>query len=134
MGEPWCTLRVYDDTPPGRIPATIPAFFGDLGLHPGPGLGRARSPLYLPAILARRFVRITDVRAEKLGDITAHEAYMEGIDPATPPNLAVIAYWGWWDEIHGGNVGCLRHVVEPVWRIAFEKISRHLAGRETGEW
>jgi len=41
--------------------------------------GRWRSPLHLPENLARTFVRIMDVKVERLNDITYEDAMQEGV-------------------------------------------------------
>jgi hypothetical protein len=45
---------------------------------------RWRSPLHLPRKLARITLRITEVRAERLQDITEEDARLEGMDWAAP--------------------------------------------------
>ncbi|MCJ7828310.1 MAG: hypothetical protein MUP81_01030, partial [Dehalococcoidia bacterium] len=47
---------------------------------PGPK-GFWRSPMFLKAINARYFIKITGVRAERVQDITEEDAKAEGIDP-----------------------------------------------------
>ena len=43
-------------------------------------IGAARSPLFMPAWAARTFLKITDVRAERLQEITEDDALAEGIE------------------------------------------------------
>lgn len=50
----------------------IGKWFNKSGWHP---------PLFMPKEAARIFLRVTDVKAERLQDITAHGAFAEGVAP-----------------------------------------------------
>ena len=89
---------------------------------------RKRSPMFLPEKYARAFVQITDVRPERLQEITEDDAIKEGF--RTSPGIS-----------SGGSVGlmsamaCFREAwnkINPktpwesnpwVWRIEFKKVN-----------
>jgi len=84
--EPWCAGRGWDDDSPREIVKsnTIDLLGGDIhyldeGPRPNEYFGRTRSPLHLPAALARDFVKILHVRAERLHDISDADCMAEGI-------------------------------------------------------
>ncbi|MDD5338448.1 MAG: hypothetical protein PHG35_03430 [Dehalococcoidales bacterium] len=64
---------------------------------------KTRSPLFLPALFARHFIQITDVRSERLQDITDEEAQREGVfsDPVKWGDCChVDAFMRIWDIIN----------------------------------
>jgi hypothetical protein len=65
--------------------------------------GKWQSPLFLPEIFARYFIKITDVRPERLQDITEEDAIAEGIIRSTERYLRPTArqqYAQLWDSIN----------------------------------
>jgi len=80
--EAWRTEAVYDRTPPCDIGDSA---LIEYRLLPNEILsqimGRWRSPLHLPRWAARYFIKILDVRAERLQEITEEDAKAEGILP-----------------------------------------------------
>lgn len=84
------------------------------------GWGRWVSPLFMPAKYARDFIQITDVRAERLQEITEGDALAEGV--TRPPNYSLtphyIEWYKWlWDSI---NKKCTCDKNPFVWRIEFQ--------------
>lgn len=93
-----------------------------------------RSPRFMPRWAARLFVRITDVRAQRLQDISEADAIAEGCSPsgwfptyADPDNVtgaeiapAVEAYAALWDSINAKRSPWARN--PWVWAITFERI------------
>ncbi len=80
--EAWETEKQYDDLPPRLIPKTariwhIPRTIlrGLQNLTP---VGKWRSPLFMPAWAARRFVKILSNDPQRLQDITEEDATAEG--------------------------------------------------------
>jgi hypothetical protein len=77
--EVWSTEKKYDDLKPSDIPKTAHIWFDDDAPHPVRFIpGRWRSPLFMPAWTARYFIKIKDVRPERLQEITEEEARLEG--------------------------------------------------------
>lgn len=63
------------------------------------------SPMFLKEIFARYFILITDVRPERLQEITEEDAIAEGCDyvtgtPDTPTFTHINSYRGLWDSIN----------------------------------
>lgn len=80
--EAWCIDKMFDHLKPIQIPDhdNVRRYFrNDPLLRYGYG-GRWRSPLFMPAWAARYFLRITDVRAERLQSITEEDAIAEGVN------------------------------------------------------
>ena len=77
--EAWAVDKRYDNLPPSKIPRT-PIYFKDHEIAEDiePTLGRWRSPLHLPSWYARYFITITDVRAERLQEISLADIFAEG--------------------------------------------------------
>ncbi len=80
------------------------------------------SPLFMPAWAARDFIKITDVRAERLQEITNKDAEAEGVDSYSADN--------WQTEEFRGNYAELWDSINPdytwesnpwVFRYQFEK-------------
>lgn len=81
-----------DDYSPCKITGpTVPRFQNEEFLMKHWQDGRKRSPLHLPARLARYFIRILECREEHIQDISEEDAVKEGIDihilPGTKKNV-----------------------------------------------
>lgn len=64
-----------------------------------------RSSIFMPAAAARTFLKVTDIRLERLQDITANDAVAEGIKFL---NMDVKKYgWRYKDYSPGGTSACL---------------------------
>jgi len=76
--EAWATYQANDDWTIPQIPDKATIFYkldDPDGFSP---IGKWRSPMFLKAIHARYFIRIKDVRAERLNEITEEDAIKEG--------------------------------------------------------
>jgi len=93
--EAWAVIKLHDSLKPSEIPAygRLPRWYKlddpsprDTQCNPWPegNMGKWRSPLFMPAWVARDFIKITDVRAERLQEITEEDAIKEGIPPFAP--------------------------------------------------
>ncbi len=96
--------------------------------------GRWRSPLFMPEWAARTFIKITDVRPERLQEITQDDAFAEGVTRHLASTLGLSVseseeefnltqarrtYEALWDSINPKfpwNMNCW------VWRYCFEKV------------
>jgi len=107
----------------------------DGGESPGPK-GFWRSPLFLKAVNARTFLKIKDVRAERLQEITEDDCLLEGIERHTDSGNNIFwfevagdyhgdtqaaypleSYAKLWDSINGEGDYALN---KWVWRYEFE--------------
>jgi len=80
--EAWATEKRYNHIRPSEIPDIAKIFYVSDGVGEWPidlSIGRLRSALHLPGEFARYFIKITDVRAERLQEITEEDALKEGI-------------------------------------------------------
>lgn len=128
--EPWAVEKIYDKYPPRNLPSNIEVWFNDeLG---GNFLGRWRSPLFMPAWAARYHIKITDIRVERLEEITVEDCQAEGVvymplpkvgwmefGYTKPYNYTIEHFAYYWSLINkdypwGSNPW--------IWRIQFEKV------------
>lgn len=87
------------------------------------GDGPWRSPLFMPKWAARIWLRITDVRVERVQDISKEDTYAEGV--IYPPRAWSIANFAeLWDAINGKRPGCSWQSNPWVFAISFERIDR----------
>ena len=84
--EVWANIESNDYLTPSEIVESSAIFYkvgggkgGDDGDELNMERGKWRSPLFMPEWAARYFIVITDVRAERLQEITPHDCIMEGI-------------------------------------------------------
>ena len=71
-----------------------------------------RSARFMPGWAERSRIRITEIREERLGDITEADAIAEGFTD----RAAFLAYFG---TLHKGPIDLTR----PVWAISFEVVT-----------
>lgn len=101
-----------------------------------PSMFRWRPSIHMPREAARIFLLVTNVRVERLQDITEDEAVKEGAKAYGPNNCsgtsARIAFAEIWDKTTTEH----EWRTNPwVWVVAFEKISKEEAERlEGSEW
>jgi hypothetical protein len=63
-----------------------------------------RPSIFMPRWASRITLKITDVRVERLHDITANDARAEGIGPVHSGLMALRAYRAIWEEINGRRI------------------------------
>lgn len=103
------------------------ADFSDEDLEKLKNIMRWGSPKCMPRRAARIFLRVTDVRVERLQDITNEQAIKEGfIDFDTEP--AVVGFVETWDEMvkKSDLAECGWNANPWVWVIEFEKVEVEL--------
>ena len=135
--EPWQAAAKYDK-PSGS--SHIPddgeiAYLSDNGGTRHEFGGRRRIARFMPARFARTFLRVTEVRCERLGDISHSDAVYEGVDSMVHDDErvfydylskghdmdidAIESFFSLWDSINGKD----SHLQNPwVWVISFERV------------
>ena len=100
---------------------------------------RWRPSIHMPKEAARIFLRVTDIRVERLQDITYEGCKAEGFDGAFftddtegLPAIAIRRFSRLWDStIKKKNIGLFDWEANPwVWVIEFERISQKEAMSE----
>jgi protein gp37 len=71
---------------------------------------------------ARITLEITDVRIERVQDISAEDARSEGIPALSPAPTAEGAYAILWDSINGKRPGCSWAANPWVWCVSFRRL------------
>lgn len=94
------------------------------------GAWRWRSPIHMPRWASRLTLEITDVRVERLQDISEEDAIAEGAlewargacAPGNPTGFTAVGYfWLLWEPIHGPS----SWDANPwVWVIEFKKLEQ----------
>lgn len=83
---------------------------------------RWRSPIFMPREAARLFLKVTNVRVERLQDITAHDAIREGMESVIPFDT-VDVFKELWDNLNAKR-GYGWETNPWVWVIEFERINK----------
>lgn len=90
------------------------------------GKPRWRSPIHMPRWAARTFLEITEIRCQRLKDISYEDALAEGFDPvqSSDPVFSevgtVLNFLDRWDQLNAGRKGLLAVKHNPVvWAITF---------------
>jgi hypothetical protein len=130
--ERWASAQVLDHLRPSQLPTGFDIEFAAGGGATLFERGRWRSPLFLPKVAARTWVRVTKVRCERVGDISAEDAEAEGIQPYTDDGITTFkdyltdemggcsapqSFRTLWESIHG--VGAWERN-DWVWVYSFE--------------
>ena len=149
--ESWFTLSEYDKVPPSKLPKNVPIWYG-LNELKSPYVGRTRSSIHMPRWASRATLEITDVRVQRLREISEEDAKAEGLSCHSKDGGVTLKYgipdrdrlpgtnddgWAWpdwnrdpiiayrhlWDYINGKKPGC-DWVSNPfVWAISFRRIA-----------
>lgn len=143
--ETWCELPV---SPGGHARLNRVYYYkadGDIRPDKWRDRSKWRSPRYMPRAAARIFLRVTDVRAERIQDISEEDAKAEGCEAPEPgqhwhhgmelePIFTARDDYGWlWDDLNakrGPKGDRARYSWERnpwVWVYTFERITKEEA-------
>jgi hypothetical protein len=114
----------YDDVKPSLVRSSAPVWYEAAG-RADEGWGKTRVSIHMPRWACRLRLRITDVRVERLNDISEADAEAEGTQhPSLVPILG--AFWSsrdgyarLWDHINGPGAWAANPF---VWAVSFEVI------------
>ncbi len=125
--EGWAVEKRYNHLPPRDIPRTAKIFYVADGVGEWPihlVIGKLRSPLFTLSWAARYFIKITDVRPERLQEITPEDARLEGIDQNKPwgfPDGYINSFAWLWDSTYQKT----KWDINPwVFRYSFRKVDK----------
>jgi len=90
--------------------------------------GKMRPSIYMPRWASRITLEVTDVRVQRLQDITEEDARAEGVAPAAfckagrPNEHEHVESFEWlWNSINGKRAGCAWDANPWVWAITFRR-------------
>lgn len=141
--EAWRTeSRAYDDLAPADMDADYPVLYdagADWSLNKS--TGRARASMHMPRWASRLTLEVTDIRIQRLQEISEEDATAEGAwlwreenDPAGVIDHPRDAYCHLWDEINGDRPGlawrCNPWVVAITFRPHLINIDKFLERSE----
>ena len=88
------------------------------------GPPRWRSPIFMPKWAARIWLRVTDVRVERVQDITTEDIIAEGLSTHLREHDAAChlrdQFAAGWNDMHGKRPGASWEANPWVWAISFE--------------
>jgi hypothetical protein len=135
--ETWSTLGLFDDAKPSELDprgAASIRYFAD-----GKRSGKLRPSIFMPRWASRITLEITDIRVQRVQDITEEDAKAEGIEQLSGPDggiryrnywekeaffgssftWAVPSFAALWNSINGKKIGCDFQSNPYVWAISF---------------
>jgi len=96
--------------------------------------GGWRPSLFMSRWMSRITLEVTEVRAQRVQDISEQDARAEGIHPAVPPghfmgpnyvcSTARRAFQDLWESINGKRPGCAWKDNPFVWAISFRRVAQ----------
>jgi hypothetical protein len=130
--ETWRTPKEYDHVKPSDIPRRVPIQYKADGVTNcfiySKKLGRWRPSIHMPRWTSRITLEVTDVRVERVQDISEMDCYGEGrplthkTDPVTRPGAA--RFRDLWNYINEKRPGCSWDDNPWVWAITFKVLAR----------
>lgn len=89
--------------------------------HPISPRGKWRSSLFMPRWASRDTLEVTEVRVERVSQITMDDCFAEGIAGQFPDNNPIDAFHALWDSINGTG----SWAESPwVWVVSFQRIAQ----------
>lgn len=133
--ETWATSIKWDGLPPRIIPTHSPVWYKATSQGKGDIIGKWRPSIYMPRWASHIMLEITDVRVERLQDISVKNCIAEGFDPVqqTADGITLIPAWQVaddtahlmfrqkWDELNAKR-GCGWDKNPWVWVIDFRML------------
>jgi hypothetical protein len=128
--ESWRTSAAWDEAKPSKLPATAPIIYAaDEPLESW--MGKLRPSIFMPRWASRIILRVTDVCAERVQEITGTGARAEGVLLPNPGRTVVMPRYAiddlyvgtfedLWDSINGKRDGATWADNPWVWVIKFE--------------
>lgn len=117
--EPWATMAIFDNLSPKELKKGSPLWFTDTDADAPSGcgwdMGKPRSPMFLMEWMTRNFIQITDVRPERLQDITEDDAVKEGIRMTDPKDGEFIAHYNSTKHPASFNFTTARQAYSELW-------------------
>jgi hypothetical protein len=122
--EAWAARLDQDHLAPRDLPRGTVGYWAD-----GPGqccrtgcagaAGKVRSPIHMPRWASRLTLEVTDVRVERLQEISEEDAKAEGVEITVRENGALAPFRDLWRSIHGPD----SWDANPwVWVIGFRRV------------
>ena len=123
--ETWATHEKYDDTKPSEVWWGATKWYRERG-EAGLNRGRWRPSIYMPRIFSRLSLDVTEVRLERVQDISEEDARAEGARTMTcvnPPSLNSYreGFRRLWDSINAKR-GYSWESNPWVWVVTFERV------------
>ena len=135
--EAWRTEARFDHFPPREVPASaLISYEADYDREPNDGCrGRYRHARFMPRKFSRTALEITDIRVERLNDISADDAQAEGIPTTVVEHTFVKCFRDkgerdaerlkrfrqLWEKLHGP---CSWDENPWIWKISFRRIEQ----------
>jgi hypothetical protein len=118
--ESWATIAIFDDSAPRDIKPKPPIWYCDTNpddpTNCGDDKGKQRPSIFMPRWASRITLEITDIKVQRLQEITPNECRDEGMSPFLYKNNFIRT----WDSINGNKYSWEDN--PWVWAISFEVI------------
>lgn len=119
--EAWRTVAEADSLPPRSLNVAH-RIWREVDAPHQPGFGKYRPPMFMPRWVSRVLLEITNVRVERLQDISNDDALAEGINRPIDARYPVDEFRALWDSINAAR-GFGWDVNPWVWVVEFRRIS-----------
>jgi len=123
--EAWRAKVQFDHEPPRNIPECAPVRYEAAGMHfPDGQWGKYRHARFMCRWMSRTLLEVTEVRVQRLQDITEEDAQAEGI--------AAHRKGGWWWEQPPAGIEGTNHFGAKTARDAYMALWEQING--AGSW